>query len=526
MRLCSRLLGLVVRPGRATAGAGRSRSLARLTFVSLALLPVLVMLWTPLLWWLTTRHLMELIQPAATTLGAIGLAVSLGAVRRSASGTARSLGVVILLLLAVAPLGGAHIWLGATRAAEMGFAYGSNMSHNGALLTHLGGPLPGYSARRSQNPLVLLDVERGRQIHIGMTAVASHTPNLSTWAFDASGCRAAWLRLRPDPGSLWTVVSRPWHDASRLAERWWPAELMWLDACADGRPIATGLEGPPLGSQLTFLQNGKLVAALTESLLWLFDVEAGELVAELELPRDELEHWIIAQTLAIDGSRLTMARKQYLPSRLETLEIDLEAHSVRRVSLLDFEAQPKPGFDLAEADLLVIEPNLQTAVVRRRHTRWQQPQRGEHSTELELYSLTEGRRLRVLGEAQGQIPRDAALYLEGGALALADELRPDTGILRVVSREGELLAAGEWPQAGNFRVLRETPRGAILVAYRNRETGDDTVDLFDPVTGETLKLVAGYFPIGRAPNGVFVASRDEVLEVGEGLDRRVVLSVR
>ncbi len=498
----------------------------RLARIGLVLLLLQATLSVVLLRWLVAMHLVEAVRPAAafSVVAVLGLTAGLWALGRARSLRAHRIAAAVLVVsgLASVPfvavpvsfrlLDARLFWGGwgipSAQVLPKGYSLGTVRSRL-------------YTGGWDQGPLVMFETEGVQWLSLGMRALASHTPHLSSIAFDGSGCRVLWLRLEPDLRAVFTVLIGRTEGPSRYAEESWPARLFWLDTCkGNGRPSATALTVPGLETRLASVA-GQFAVAHSESRAWVFDLEAQELRAEYELPRDELSAWITSQTVIGDENGLTMVRKQYMESLLETLELDLDTHSLRRVSLIDFGAQPKSGFDRAEGDLLAIGPLMESVIVRKRH--WGP---GVTEGDFEIYGLDEG---KVLFVVDGSDMSDAtATYLSNGQMALAGNLRRRrTGVLRLVSPSGDVLTTREWPRTGRFGVLWETTQGDLLVRNRGDNLRELRLELLDSATLETLEMqsVSGdYFIVGRTVSGMLVSNGKEILEIDENLSRKVPLA--
>lgn len=481
--------------------------------------------------WLIANHLVELLRPAAlVTLAASGLLLlALLFATRLRGPSLRLLSVASWVLPAAATLallssmatfrvlGPAIIWWSGFSPAQI--------SPNGRLLAMLGGWPPYYTRQWTQAQLLLLDVESGSRLTIGMAPTGSHVPRLYSLAFDDTGCRAFWLRLEPRWEQYLAVLRQRRPYPSKFAESSWPARLYWLDACRGKvQPIATSQVLPNLEPDLSVVGKGRYLTAHTADRLWVFDTMSWNLTATYELPRDRLSAWVTYQNLFGEDSHIRMVRKQYAPSALETLDIDLGGGSPRRVSFVDFESDPKPGFDSAEAHLLAVEATASTAIVRRDHSRWVEPRGIERECDFELYDLNNGDRLFALEGAGCGVSTSSAVYLKSGHLALASDLYTlGRGKLWIVDRSGNLLLSESWEGSDRFRVLWEGSGGTIAVTYSDAES-ESHVELFRPKTGERQLVATGYYALQPTEKGILVGNEDQLLEIDDALQQhRVIL---
>ena len=284
----------------------------------------------------------------------------------------------------------------------------------------------------------------------------------------------------------------------------------------------TGLVLPSLRVALDVLNDGKHVVAYSDDQLWVYESSPWSLLGVYGLPRDELRNWITRQSFYLDRSRLRIVREQFITSMLETLELDLQDGSMERVSLIDFEIDPKPGFS-AEADLLAVDRTGTSAVVSRRYQRRIEPPAFETHCDFEIYDLANGQREAVI-EARSCGPvGGGAVYLESGLIALADDLREEQrGRLRVVEDSGDTVLSEEWNDAQYFSVHGEVSKRWLAVSFRNHDC-PRCLEFIDLETRERRSFSSNYDPIRLGMKGIFVGDRSIIMEVGADLQARVVL---
>lgn len=484
---------------------------------ALLLLLLAVSVWT--LRWLLLDHLVELLRPVAILSVASGavLLVSMvfmslwpGAPSRRMALTSWLVPAAAAVLLLAAP-----IVRGLPGPDAHPIMAAGAISPSGRLIAiDHGTPGAFYSDRWYQSPIRLLDTETRRQFRIGVGTGASHTPNLVSLAFGPSGCRAYWLRLRPRADHLLKLLRLEGEWPSHIAESQLPADLIALDLCAgDSRPVRTGVTLPSLEVRLEVLGESRFVAAHTEERLWIYERSSWHLAGEYAWPRDMLRYWVTEHAFRVDGSRVRVVRKQYLPSRLETLEVDIDEGGFRRVSMVDLQLGPDAGFD----QLLAVDDEAERAVVHR-NPAGALPQ----DCDFEIYGLSHGDLRFAAESAACGMVRPSALFLESGQIALAD-LEKDGGLLRLADGSGAIVRTARWDGADFFLVVSELAPGAIVVWYRGQECSDDCIDLFDVETGDRTRLSSDSRPIGPSQAGLFVRNRNRLREIYPDLGSRVIL---
>ena len=338
-------------------------------------------------------------------------------------------------------------------------------------------------------------------------------------AFDASGCRAFWLRLRGLPAAL----GEP-EIAEIEAPGGWPADVYTLDACGEQpTPVAVALEVAGLETRLDAIPESPFVAASSSDRISLSSPEAG-VRGPYELPSEPERLWRTYAVRLEEPHLLLLRQSVSGDPALDLIAMDLRDGSVDSRHILPLERGPLPEGMRRQVDVLGTESSLRYVAVREgraHHPRAESPD----PCRVTIYDLVDGRAAHPLGEA------DCA-FQSASAVAFGDEA---LFVTHREPREGPWRISELWTASGEFAsqtidrqdidyfsLEEPLPGGRFLVKAFSRGQGGGAA-IADPAGLDHTPLPPGSTFLGVGDDSVFVQLYDRLLELElDGSERRVV----